>query len=443
MKTRPQTTTMTKSGYDIFISYRREGGAPYARILQLMLAQRGYRVFLDYDELKDGLFNQKIKQAIAQAPIFMIVLTKGAIDRCVNTDDWVAQEISEAVRLGKKIIPVNPDGSFDGIHTAVPETIRSAVTYNQYSEIYFGQVLGATVDQMIHDRIEPIVGRRDCSGHRDEDMEAANLTLQRHEAHNRWVRRMVAGASAAVVVLIIAAIWILTSYLKIQREHNRRQERRENLRNDIMERHSEFKPILRSDLSEQRLNAIDTILTRMRRLDDATWISQTEFSQREWDVIMNDNHPDAGGNLPVTGRPYHRIVELLMDSLYDMTGIEFDLPTADEWQAAAACGKTFTFSGSNAVDSVAWYAGNATGKLHPVIDSGKTPNFLDLFNMNGNAAELTGTPGVNDRSEECWTVCGGDYRSPASEVTNVSVRLLPIDASDDAVGFRIVIRKEE
>lgn len=33
--------------YDIFISYRRKGGAQYARIIQLMLAQRGYKVFLD------------------------------------------------------------------------------------------------------------------------------------------------------------------------------------------------------------------------------------------------------------------------------------------------------------------------------------------------------------------------------------------------------------
>ena len=31
--------------YDIFISYRRDGGAQYARILQLELEKRGYRVF--------------------------------------------------------------------------------------------------------------------------------------------------------------------------------------------------------------------------------------------------------------------------------------------------------------------------------------------------------------------------------------------------------------
>ena len=321
-----------------------------------MIAQRGYRVFLDYDELKDGLFNQKIKEAIARAPIFMIVLTKGAIDRCVNPDDWVAQEISEAVRLNKKIIPVNPDGSFDGIHTDVSETVRSAVTYNQYSEIYFGQVLGVTVDQMIRDRIEPRVGKREISGHRDDDYEAAKLTLQKQEAHNRWVKRLVAGASVVVVALIITVAWIFVSNIKTQREQSLKQERLENLRNDIMARHSEFKPILRSNLSEEQLNAIDTIFIRMRCLDDKTWISQTEFSQKEWAVIMGDKYADGEGYLPVTGQPYHRVIELLKDSLYEMTGIEFDLPTADEWQAAATggdAGNSLTYAGSNAVDSVA------------------------------------------------------------------------------------------
>ena len=50
--------------YDIFISYRRDGGAQYARILQLELEKRGYRVFLDYEELTDGVFGDNIKKAI-------------------------------------------------------------------------------------------------------------------------------------------------------------------------------------------------------------------------------------------------------------------------------------------------------------------------------------------------------------------------------------------
>ena len=65
--------------YDIFISYRRAGGAQYARILQLMLAQRGYKVFLDYDELKEGFFGKRIKEAITQAPVFILVLSKDSM----------------------------------------------------------------------------------------------------------------------------------------------------------------------------------------------------------------------------------------------------------------------------------------------------------------------------------------------------------------------------
>lgn len=434
----------SKPKYDIFISYRRIGGAQYARILQLMLSQRGYRVFLDYDELKDGLFNQKIKEAIADAPIFIIVLSKDAIDRCVNPDDWVAQEISEAFSLKKKIIPVNPDGQFDGIHTVVSDEIRTAVNYNQYSEVYFGQVLGATVDQMIHDRIEPIVGKRETLSHRDEDFEAAKITLQKQDAHNRWMKRLAVVVSVFVIAVAFVGLGIFVDYLKTEQEMNQQREREENLRGDILTRHSLFKPILRAGLSEERLNTIDTLLLRMRRLEDEVWISQTEFSRKEWAVIMGEDYNTSEANLPVTDKPYHCIIELLKDSLYEMTGIEFDLPTIDEWQMAAAGGNLndeSLYAGSNSIDSVAWYSNNAKGKLHPAINTGKIPNQLDLYNMNGNAAELTSTPAIDDKGDDCWVVCGGDYRSSALDVTNKSTRLIPLDASDNNVGFRIVVRK--
>lgn len=97
--------------YDIFISYRRTTGAQYARIIQLMLAQRGYKVFLDYDELKDGVFGKRIKAAINEAPVFILMLSKGALERCSQEGDWVREEILLAMQEGKKIIPINPDKS--------------------------------------------------------------------------------------------------------------------------------------------------------------------------------------------------------------------------------------------------------------------------------------------------------------------------------------------
>lgn len=79
--------------YDIFISYRREGGRELARSLKSELERRGYRVFLDFDELNDGIFDRRIMEAIDAAPIFMVLLSPHALDRCVNADDWVRREI--------------------------------------------------------------------------------------------------------------------------------------------------------------------------------------------------------------------------------------------------------------------------------------------------------------------------------------------------------------
>ena len=70
--------------YDIFISYRREGGDKYARTIQQAL-EKQYRVFLDFDELKDGVFDQRIIDAITESPVFLLILSRGALDRCVNS----------------------------------------------------------------------------------------------------------------------------------------------------------------------------------------------------------------------------------------------------------------------------------------------------------------------------------------------------------------------
>ena len=160
---------MAESKYDIFISYRRTGGAQYARILQLMLIQRGYKVFLDYDELTDGIFSDKIRAAIREAPVFMLVLSGGSMARCANEGDWVREEITLAVKQQKHIIPVNPDNSFDGFPDAMPAELQEAIGSHQHSEISFGQALGATIDLMIKNRLAPTLGERTSSQHKDED----------------------------------------------------------------------------------------------------------------------------------------------------------------------------------------------------------------------------------------------------------------------------------
>ncbi len=145
--------------YDIFISYRRDGGKELARPLKSELERRGYRVFLDFDELKDGIFDSRITEAIDASPIFMVILSPHALDRCANADDWVRREIEYALEHDRHFIPVDPDRLFDGFPADIPDHLKEGLGQHQFSEVMFGQLFMASVDKMVCDRIEPLLQR--------------------------------------------------------------------------------------------------------------------------------------------------------------------------------------------------------------------------------------------------------------------------------------------
>lgn len=120
--------------YDVFISYRREGGDRYARNIQLEL-EKQYKVFLDFDELKDGVFDERIMKAIKEAPVFLLILSKGALDRCVNENDWVRQEIMYAAKCHAHIVPITIDDTFEGLSDELPNELRGIIGTHQVSEL--------------------------------------------------------------------------------------------------------------------------------------------------------------------------------------------------------------------------------------------------------------------------------------------------------------------
>ena len=92
--------------YSVFISYRREGGEGFAQMFNERLSKKRYRVFYDIESIGVGIFDKKILDEIKKSDVFVLMLSKDALNRCVNDDDWVRQEISYALKLGKPIIPL-------------------------------------------------------------------------------------------------------------------------------------------------------------------------------------------------------------------------------------------------------------------------------------------------------------------------------------------------
>lgn len=143
--------------YDIFISYRRidsEGrtcGRDIARTLKLEFEKRGYSVFFDYSEIKDDEFERTIIPAVESANIFLLVLSKDALVRCANEGDWVRREIETAIRSGCKIIPVNPDGAYNGWPSNLPESILP-LTKQEISEVFMGSLFEKSIDKIEEER---------------------------------------------------------------------------------------------------------------------------------------------------------------------------------------------------------------------------------------------------------------------------------------------------
>lgn len=95
----------------VFISYRRNpAGKHLSRLIYQFLTHHGYDAFLDVVTMDNGDFDRIILNQIAARAHFILVLSDGALARCVNPGDWVLREIEEALRLGRNIIPVIDEG---------------------------------------------------------------------------------------------------------------------------------------------------------------------------------------------------------------------------------------------------------------------------------------------------------------------------------------------
>ena len=119
------------------------------------------------------------------------------------------------------------------------------------------------------------------------------------------------------------------------------------------------------------------------------YIGETEVTQELWNAVMGSNPSYFTGNMQ---RPVEMVswndCQTFISRLNELTGETFRLPTEAQWEYAARGGNKAQgrlYSGSDAIDDVAWYYDNSGGMTHPVKT--KAPNELGIYDMSGNVWE--------------------------------------------------------
>lgn len=129
--------------YDIFISYRREGGYDTAKHLYDLLSRDGYRASFDIDTLRNGDFDKSLLHRIDECKDFILIVDAHAFDRTLDPkfnpqNDWLRQELAYALKKGKNIIPIFLKG-VNGFPANLPSDIIAVSKKNgpEYNRYYF------------------------------------------------------------------------------------------------------------------------------------------------------------------------------------------------------------------------------------------------------------------------------------------------------------------
>lgn len=144
--------------YDVFISYRREGGYDTAKHLNDLLVRDGYKVSFDIDTLRNGDFDMQLLSRIEECKDFILIVDKHAFERTLDknfdsTKDWMRCELAHALKHNKNIIPVFLSG-VTGFPEGLPKDIVNVTKKNgpEYNRYYFNDFYETLKKRFLHKR---------------------------------------------------------------------------------------------------------------------------------------------------------------------------------------------------------------------------------------------------------------------------------------------------
>jgi TPR repeat protein len=189
------------------------------------------------------------------------------------------------------------------------------------------------------------------------------------------------------------------------------------------------------------------------------YISRFEVTQTLYQSIMGRNPSYfEGGNLPVEQVSWSDTQEFI-SKLNAATGKHYRLPTEDEWEYAARGGLKshgYRYSGSNAIDDVAWHydnsGDNAKGdtewiplparadnrRTHPV--GTKRPNELGIHDMSGNVCEWVSDEDIPSIGTSYRVSRGGSWGDSLGSTGALVYHRAPEnpEVQYNYIGFRLV-----
>ncbi len=125
----------------IFLSYRREDAAPYARLLQYEMTKSipGVRIFMDLESIEPGLdVAQVITEAVDSCAVLVALIGRQWVTladekgrrRIDDPNDFVRFEIRTALERGVRVLPVLVDGAEPLRRQLLPAELRELARLN-------------------------------------------------------------------------------------------------------------------------------------------------------------------------------------------------------------------------------------------------------------------------------------------------------------------------